>query len=248
MNLLLLREGEIVGNVTELTDRRAAHLIRVLRVTEGSLLRTGVMGRGRATAVVEKLSGSMIRLRLGDLEAMTPPKTRVILCLPRPKVMSRCLQLIASFGVNHVSLINAWRVEKSYFSSKRLTFAQITDELILGCEQGGQVWVPELALAPNFCQFLEETEPRLNEKFPGPRLVLEPHCRNNMSSALEHTNSQDFVTLVIGPEGGFIDKELESFDRSDFRKVDLQTGTLKTEAALPAALGQLALIRALTNG
>jgi RsmE family RNA methyltransferase len=66
-----------------------------------------------------------------------------------------------------------------------------------------------------------------------------------MMQALEGAKKGSTLTLVIGPEGGFIQAELDSFQRSGFRFVDLQTGTLKTEAAIACALGQLALVRAL---
>ena len=42
MNLLLLEPGEIAGNETVLTGRRAEHLLRVLGVVPGDTVRVGV--------------------------------------------------------------------------------------------------------------------------------------------------------------------------------------------------------------
>ena len=44
MNLLLLEPGEIAGNETVLTGRRAEHLLRVLGVVPGDTVRVGVVG------------------------------------------------------------------------------------------------------------------------------------------------------------------------------------------------------------
>ena len=44
MNLLLREPGEIAGNETVLTGRRAEHLLRVLGVVPGDTVRVGVVG------------------------------------------------------------------------------------------------------------------------------------------------------------------------------------------------------------
>jgi len=50
------------------------------------------------------------------------------------------------------------------------------------------------------------------------------------------------VVLAIGPEGGWIDRELETFIARGFRPFSIGTGILRSEAAVAAALGQLALL------
>jgi RsmE family RNA methyltransferase len=50
------------------------------------------------------------------------------------------------------------------------------------------------------------------------------------------------VVLAIGPEGGWIDRELETFAERGFALVSLGDAVLRVEAALAAALGQIGLL------
>ena len=49
----------------------------------------------------------------------------------------------------------------------------------------------------------------------------------------------DEAVLAIGPEGGWIDAELGSFERAGFRTIDLGPRILRTETALAALVGKL---------
>ena len=49
--------------------------------------------------------------------------------------------------------------------------------------------------------------------------------------------------LAIGPEGGWIERELETFVERGFKPVSLGAPILRVEAAVAAALGQLLLLQ-----
>jgi 16S rRNA (uracil1498-N3)-methyltransferase len=48
------------------------------------------------------------------------------------------------------------------------------------------------------------------------------------------------VTLVIGPDGGFIAAEIVSLERAGFSTVTLGALALRVETAIAAAIGRLA--------
>jgi RsmE family RNA methyltransferase len=50
------------------------------------------------------------------------------------------------------------------------------------------------------------------------------------------------LTLAIGPEGGWIEREVETFAARGYAIVTLGAPVLRVEVALAAALGQLALL------
>ena len=50
------------------------------------------------------------------------------------------------------------------------------------------------------------------------------------------------TTLAIGPEGGWIEREVETFAARGFAIVALGDAVLRTEAAVAGALAQLALL------
>lgn len=61
-------------------------------------------------------------MKLSALEPLkalpATPHVDLLLAMPRPKVMMRLWSVLAQLGLRRVVLCNAWRVEKSYFSSQ----------------------------------------------------------------------------------------------------------------------------------
>jgi RsmE family RNA methyltransferase len=241
VNLILLEEEP--GERVVLRGRRARHAREVLRVAPGDELRIGVArgprGLGRVLDVAEDAVTLACRL---EGEAPPPPWLDVILAVPRPKVLVRALEALASFGVRRIDLVNAWRVDKSFFGSPKLDAAALHEALVLGCEQGGVTWLPEFEVRPLLVPFLGEVL--------GPRLGAEPDRRRLLfhpsAPGLENVPlAGGRVVAAVGPEGGWIARELESFAALGFLPVSLGPAVLRVEAALAALAGQLWLWRRL---
>ena len=86
----------------------------------------------------------------------------------------------------------------------------------------------------------------LDAKFPAPhglRLIAHPGA-----PPLERavTRSEP-TTLAIGPEGGWIEREVETFVARGFTPVSLGAPILRVEAAVASALGQLLLVQRLRS-
>ena len=241
MNLLLLDDAEVTGSRILLTGRRAEHLSRVLGVCPGDSVRAGIVRKGLIDARIEATGSDGITLRLGAVQATVPPSTHVVLALPRPKVLSRSVTTVASFCVKSLTLINSWRVEKSYFSSKKLHPVRLAEDALLGAKQGGHVWPPEIRIVDSFRRYVEDIAPRPGSK--GAQLVLHPGSALTMAQAVQGQTQGAECFLALGPEGGFIQSELDSWCSHGWSAVDLGTPTLRTEAAIAAALGQLALVQ-----
>lgn len=241
MNLLLLSCDEVArGTTITLEGRRARHLETVLRARPGSVVRCGVERSVRGEATVLTLGEGTATLEL-RLEASPPelPGIDLLLAMPRPKALPRALQAAASLGVRRIDLVNAWRVEKAYFESPRLAEAEVIEELRLGCEQGGHTWVPELQVHRLLMPYLTEVlGPRLRSEG---RQGLLAHPRD--AQPLEEVLGLGPVTLAIGPEGGWIDRELTSFEELGVQRVSLTRGVLRSDFAVVAGLAQLELLR-----
>ena len=83
----------------------------------------------------------------------------------------------------------------------------------------------------------------LDEQFIRPstaemRLIAHPHAPPIESVVLDVKPT----VVAIGPEGGWIDRELETFVERGFKPVSIGTPILRVEAAVAAALGQLELL------
>ncbi|CAE7851234.1 nucI [Symbiodinium necroappetens] len=139
MNLVLLlcQEVEEINKtgfvLLPATDRRARHIVTVLKPTPGSTIRVGCVGVGVGRASVVVLERGEVRLT-GQLSlSATPsqPHVELLLAMPRPKVMMRLWSVLAQLGLRRIVLTNAWRVEKPYFSSQATDPSKYTPELPL---------------------------------------------------------------------------------------------------------------------
>src|SRR5690606_4118602 len=127
MNLLLLEPSEISSEGEVVLDgRRARHLIDVLKVREGSVVRAGVIDGPIGSARVVGVDAVRVRLS-AHLEGPLPPRPAVdlLLALPRPKVLKRLWAQLAALGVGTVVLTNASRVERFYFDSHVVREAEL---------------------------------------------------------------------------------------------------------------------------
>ncbi len=214
----------------------------MLRASPGASVRAGVIGGDTGQAVVVSDDGTTIELTV-SLDSAPPPPMPVdlILAMPRPKVLSRALETAAAFGLRRVDVVNAWRVDKSYLGSPRLEPSSIAEHVRLGAEQGVTTHLPVVELHRRLMPFLDERHALAAAATPATRFLA--HARG--AALIEHAwraASGPPLTLAIGPEGGWIDRELETFAARGFVVVSLGAPVLRVEVALAAALGQVALL------
>ena len=232
MNLLLLRDEDFLADGTaRLSGRRLLHAREVLGAAEGDVLRVGRLGGKVGTAVVLHLDAAALVLRC-DLTEPPPARAGVdlLLAIPRPKALRRILPAAAALGVDRIVLVNAARVEKSYFDSK--VHQQVEDLLVLGLEQARDTRLPEVLVRERFRPFVED---ELEAAFAGAaRLLAHPGAEK----AAPRTEGR--VVLAIGPEGGWVEFEVALLEAHGFVPFTLGPRPLRVEVALPYALGVLA--------
>jgi len=235
MNLILLlpEDGIDGAGRVRLRGRRLGHVLDVHRAAVGDELRVGLLGGDIGIGRVLLLTPDVLEMEV-RLDRSPPPPLPVtlILALPRPKVLRRVLRTASSMGVKRIVLLNARRVEKSYWQSPYLETAAVTEQLMLGLEQARDTVLPEVAIRPLFKPFVEDELPGLISR----TLPLVAH----QAAAVECPRCVDrTVTLAIGPEGGFIPYEVEKLAGCGFTPVRLGERILSTETAVPALLARL---------
>jgi RsmE family RNA methyltransferase len=258
VNLLLVAPEEITDAEVVLADRRAEHLRGVLGSTVGSQVRTGIVGGGIGTAEVVADDGHRITLRLAITAPAPPPlPIGLVLAVPRPKALTRVIEAVASFGVEWIALTNAWRVDKSYLHSPRLAPDALAQAARLGAEQGATTHLPAISIHRRLMELLDARWPALETAGPetarpetaGPE-TAGPETAGDEVRLIAHPGGKPIeravhggpVTLAIGPEGGWIPREVETFVERGFVAVSLGSAILRVETAVAAALGQLVLL------
>ncbi|MGA8136246.1 MAG: 16S rRNA (uracil(1498)-N(3))-methyltransferase [Pseudomonas gingeri] len=234
MNLLLLEEADfIAADLVVLRDRRLTHMQEVHRVAVGDSLRVGRIGGLMGSAEVLRLDAMEAELRV-SLDRAPPAKLplTLILALPRPKMLRRVFQTVATLGVPKVLLVNSYRVEKSFWQTPFLEPAAIREQLILGLEQTRDTVLPEIVIEKRFKPFVEDRLPAISAGTLG--LVGHPGDYPACPRGLDEP-----VTLAIGPEGGWIPYEIDLLGKAGLQPVQLGERILRVETAVTALLARL---------
>lgn len=234
MNLLLLEDADFVGaDRVILRDRRLTHLQEVHRAESGDSLRVGRIGGLMGTGQIVRLEANEAELQI-SLEQAPPEKLALtlLLALPRPKMLRRVLQTVASMGVPRLILLNSYRVEKSFWQTPFLEPAAIREQLILGLEQSRDTVLPDVRIEKRFKPFVEDHLAQICAGTLG--LVGHPGQYPACPRAVDGP-----VTLAIGPEGGWIPYEVEKLAEAGLQPVQLGERILRVETAVTALVARL---------
>lgn len=235
MNIVLLEPNQITttDNIWQIENQRQLqHLQQHIQLNCGDTLKVGVRNGQRYLTEVISVSEQQIRIRSIQVEAI-PAKLPVhlILALPRPKVLRRIIMDAVTLGVERISLIHSYRVDKSYWQSPFLQ--QLDDYVTLGLEQAGDTIAPEIQLYKRFKPFVEDVLPTFisDQK---PAYVAHPYAEQQMPYAIQHS-----CHLIVGPEGGFIPYEVDLLKKNGCQAMSLGNRILRTETAVSHILGRL---------
>lgn len=246
MNLIVLEAEDFVADDrVRLAGRRLDHARKHLKVAVGGRLRVGLLEAPaqpeRASPAANLGHGEVLRidrealeLRV-ELDAPPPPPSLVTLAvaLPRPPTLAKLLTQGTALGIKRFLLFHSRRVEASYWTASAMAADKLRHQLILGLEQGVDTVLPRVELHRRFRPFAEDRLATLRAEQP--ILVADPHATEPCPRAQPGP-----LTLVIGPEGGFVSFERERFAALGDRLVGLGPRILRVETAVVALLARLA--------
>lgn len=234
MNLLLFDNDDRIGaDRIRLCDHRLHHLHEVLETCEGDSLRVGEINGRMGEAEVVMLSREEALLDVALTED-PPPKLplKMVLALPRPKMLRRILRMVAELGVESLHLINSYRVEKSYWQTPVLDSEVVEDFFVEGLSQSRDTVLPTFSLHNRFKPFVEDELPTLLQD----RRALLAHPGNYPPSP---TTDKEPTLLVVGPEGGFIPYEVEKLEQAGCQPISLGPRILRVENAVSTLVAKL---------
>lgn len=235
MNLILLEDIDFTSDSrVRLDGRRARHIFEVHRAKPEDFLRIGKVdgpvGKGRCLRIDEDSCELEVSF---DANAPAPLPLTLYLALPRPKFLKKILQTVSSLGVKDIHLINSYRVEKVYWSCEQLGAHAVREALLLGLEQARDTILPKVHQHRLFKPFVEDELPALAK---GTRAIV---AHPTASRSCPRETSTLVTSLAIGPEGGFIDYEVEKLAAAGFTPVEIGARILKVETAVTALIARL---------
>ncbi len=217
------------GLRTELDDQAFAHLIRVLRMNDGDPVRL-FNGDGHEYAGqlcdVQKKSASVL---VGDIlrsEADTPLKLQLGQVVSKGDRMDFTIQKATELGISDITPLWSERCEvrlKGERLDKKMEHWQKV--AISACEQSGRNRIPTIHQPQYFADWAKNNNADV-------LLLLHPHRQKPLRDYPQPAS----VALLVGPEGGFSEQEVEMAMSSGFAGLTLGPRILRTETAALAAL------------
>jgi 16S rRNA (uracil1498-N3)-methyltransferase len=234
LNRLYTAETLATGTEIALPDAAAYHVARVLRLRPGAAL-IAFDGSGHDfNCEIVAIEGDKVRVSVGARTPglpESPLRITLIQGISRSERMDWTLQKATELGVRSIVPVltarSVVRLDERQVERKHRHWQAIVAG---ACEQCGRSTLPELRAPAEFRRFLAES-PR-----EGQRLVLSP---GGPASLAGLASAASRVELLIGPEGGLDDAELDAATRAGFQPVRLGPRVLRTETAGIVALAVL---------
>ena len=230
MNLILFDDEDCEKSQTiVLRDHRAEHIQKILKLDVAAKIRIGKINGAIGTAMIVKSAAEDVRLEIVELDTQPPPASRVelILALPRPKSLKRCLRAIANLGIKSVHLIHSSKVDKSYWTAPVLNPPMMRQTLLEGLAIARDTRLPVVRLHNLFKPFAQDIAPHLVETVA---YVAHP-SKLEVRPVAALVGSR--IPIAIGPEGGFTDYEVGLLNEAGFQNLSLGERLYSVETAVP---------------
>lgn len=254
MNYLAFTEDEWDGEKRAvLIGARASYVREFHKISRHDEVWCVVLGVGRGVATCLSDSPDGYEFSLSPLEPEPAPLPITLyqgLC--RPQTIKKVLQLGAMLRLDQIVFFRSERGEKSYQQSKLLRVENQLYELIKGCEQVGNPYLPRVEVRTgNLLKCLNAISNEgeiLGESHQKLRLVAAPAASKSIVDFVLSGNPfPSSLELLIGPEAGFSEEEVLQFSRLGFQPITLGRDHLRVEGALQFVVAQVTFWRSLAE-
>ncbi|WP_428100037.1 16S rRNA (uracil(1498)-N(3))-methyltransferase [Candidatus Rariloculus sp.] len=226
----LFIDEDLSRNVVPIGSREAHYLGHVLRLKQGDRV-VVFNGRGEERlAAISSLAKRRPELTItANLEPLAEPKLDLILiqALVKGEAMDTIVQKAAELGVRTLYAV------KTDFSVIKLDDERVPRRVAhwnkvaqSACEQSGRHRPPEISVAVSLAQCLDRLPPR------GIRIVCQPDSTTDPARLDREAES---VSVLVGPEGGLSETDLDIIDNAGFTRTGLGPRVLRADTAAIAA-------------
>tara|TARA_Y100000022_G_scaffold147856_1_gene129574 strand:+ start:315 stop:1004 length:690 start_codon:yes stop_codon:yes gene_type:complete len=206
------------------------HISRSFRKNIGDNIRvTNGLGYLCNAEIIEK--GKKIKVKIKGVEKFEPPNLSIHVALSPLKNISRFewfVEKATELGISQITPIVC-----EYSEKKRVNTERLERILISSLKQSNQFFKPKINSTNTFENFILNSEDQL--------LMANLKTSNKLSEKL-FTKSN--ICLMIGPEGGFSDSEIDLAKKQDIKEVTLGNSRLRSETA---AIYGMSIIRSLLS-
>lgn len=229
----LYQSADLSLHQSLLLDDKASHyLLHVLRAKTGDSLTLFNGQGGEYKAVIDRLDKKAVTVKIQSFDAReveSPIQIHLAQGVARGEKMDTIVQKSTELGVaSIIPLITERcnvRLDKEREAKRREHLQAVA---VSACEQSGRNRVPTITAFADYQQWLPTSQSTL-------KFVLSPHVNN----ALPDLKNAESILLLIGPEGGLSNNEVDAALSHGFIPLNLGPRVLRTETASLAAIAAL---------
>ena len=216
----------------QFSKEESRHIVKVLRKTVGDTLH---ITNGKGDLFTSEIISSDIKncqAKIVSFETQPPRTYQLHLAVAPTKMNDRYewfLEKATEIGIDSITPIICDNSERRVIKADR--YEKI---LLSAMKQSLNCYLPKLHDCISFKDFI-------NQKHDG-RLFI-AHCEDTNKASLKHKlNTNETITILIGPEGDFSTNEIELAIQSGFIPVSLGLTRLRTETAAVVACHSTAFV------
>ena len=229
VNLILFEAAEIEQPLPR-TDRRARHVLDVLRRQPGDSFDVGLVNGPRGKATLLRLDEAALDLSF-SWEKDAPPVEPITLIvgLPRPQTARDILRDATTLGVGALHFVATDKGDPNYAQSTLWSSGEWRRHVLAGAEQAFTTRLPEVTHGLALDHILG--------RLPGgaTRLALDNYEAPAALGACP-LPAGELVVLAVGGERGWSEPDRAALRRHGFRLAHLGQRVLRTETACTVGL------------
>jgi 16S rRNA (uracil1498-N3)-methyltransferase len=205
-----------------LDAQEAKHCIRVLRKKDGDII---YITNGKGELFWGKVNIIGKTIHLSEIELKREEKNRdyyLHIAIAPTKNMDRLewfLEKAVEIGIDEISLFVSDNSER-----QKLRQDRVEKTVVSALKQSNQFHLPILNELISLSKFMEKDFSEYDQWIG--------HCSSNFSKEkLREKSEKKKILILIGPEGDFSEKEIETAYSKGFKGLDLSNNRLRTETA-----------------
>jgi|GEM_PF-4908932 len=220
-----------ISEFIEIKDRDYHHLKRVLRLNEGEFLNCIDKDSNRIQSKIIKINKeSLLLQKIKDLKIIKENVyfNLVIGALKRDKIENLLPSLI-EIGINKIDIVKfkTSQVNKAFLNRKKDKYLKLIKSAIEQSNSNNVI----LNIYDSFMTFKDQID------FKDSIILVFHHeniNNNKLLSTIQEIKKQNIknIYIFIGPEGGFIDQELDCFLKYEAKILSLNTFILRSDTAI----------------
>ena len=223
-----------VGSLIELPQEQANHVCKVLRLRKGDTIHL-FDGKGNEfQASLENVEKRKAEVKI-IVQVVNHTESNIAVHLgqviSRGDRMDYAVQKAVELGVSEITPLFSDRCEVKLDPERQQKRTHHWQQVaISACEQSGRAVVPSIHPPKQLEEWIELTQADL-------KLVMHPpNKEDSQNQSLPLTETIDQCALLIGPEGGLTDDEVDLAQKVNFSLLALGPRVLRTETAPVAGL------------